>query len=177
MMNNFNGPGDMPDNLGDGPSDMRPKPEQTEPVKPPSFFQMAKTFAKELATYVANGSPNVTQEAYMERLEVCNNCEYLIKDTMRCGSCGCLLEHKAKWKTSDCPKSKWAKENLTKDEEKVIEEQNKKAEEYVSNNMSNVTTSHKEYTPEEWEKIHAANQKKAQENAKRQEDNNTDSSN
>ena len=35
---------------------------------------------------------------------------------MRCGSCGCLLEHKAKWKTADCPMSKWpAQEQPPKD--------------------------------------------------------------
>jgi len=26
---------------------------------------------------------------------------------MRCGLCGCLLEHKAKWKTTSCPDSRW----------------------------------------------------------------------
>ena len=41
---------------------------------------------------------------------------------MRCGSCGCLLEHKARWKTSDCPltPSKWPKEILTKEEKENI---------------------------------------------------------
>tara|TARA_R100000030_G_scaffold58753_1_gene44140 strand:+ start:1332 stop:1439 length:108 start_codon:yes stop_codon:yes gene_type:complete len=29
----------------------------------------------------------------------------------RCGACGCLVEHKAKWKTTDCPKGKWKPQN------------------------------------------------------------------
>ena len=33
---------------------------------------------------------------------------------MRCGKCGCLLEHKAKWKTADCPDNKWPKQNNDK---------------------------------------------------------------
>ena len=71
--------------------------------KPPSIFTMVSTFAKELKNYIANGAPNVSTEDYIERLEACNNCEHLIKTTMRCGLCGCLLEHKAKWKTTSCP--------------------------------------------------------------------------
>ena len=75
--------------------------------KPPSIFTMVSTFAKELKNYIANGAPNVSTEDYIERLEACNNCEHLIKTTMRCGLCGCLLEHKAKWKTTTCPINKW----------------------------------------------------------------------
>jgi hypothetical protein len=41
-------------------------------------------------------------------------CPHLIKKSMRCGVCGCLLEHKAKWKTADCPKNKWPKQNNDK---------------------------------------------------------------
>ena len=78
--------------------------------KPPSIFTMVSTFAKELKNYIANGAPNVSTEDYIERLEACNNCEHLIKTTMRCGLCGCLLEHKAKWRTTECPKNKWPKE-------------------------------------------------------------------
>ena len=26
---------------------------------------------------------------------------------MRCGKCGCLIQHKAKWKTTTCPINKW----------------------------------------------------------------------
>tara|TARA_Y100001937_G_scaffold127990_1_gene201958 strand:- start:4611 stop:4928 length:318 start_codon:yes stop_codon:yes gene_type:complete len=71
--------------------------------RPPSIFNMVSSFARELKTYIANGAPNVTTEDYLERLEVCRKCEHLMKNTMRCGLCGCLLEHKAKWKTSSCP--------------------------------------------------------------------------
>ena len=33
---------------------------------------------------------------------------------MRCGLCGCLLEHKAKWKTTTCPDKpeRWKKQIL-----------------------------------------------------------------
>tara|TARA_R110002051_G_scaffold323311_2_gene416488 strand:+ start:1230 stop:1727 length:498 start_codon:yes stop_codon:yes gene_type:complete len=74
-----------------------------EEPKPPSIFQMAKTFAGELTKYIKEGAPNVSNKVYIERLEACNTCPHLIKSSMRCGLCGCLLEHKAKWKTTTCP--------------------------------------------------------------------------
>tara|TARA_R110002124_G_scaffold217831_4_gene383644 strand:+ start:2496 stop:2819 length:324 start_codon:yes stop_codon:yes gene_type:complete len=92
--------------------------EDKEP-KLPSFFKMAATFTKELAAYAAKGAPNVSAESYIKRLDACNSCPFLIKDTMRCGKCGCLLEQKAKWRTSDCPAtpSKWEPEMMMSDDE------------------------------------------------------------
>ena len=83
----------------------------------PSFFQMAKNFAADLSKYVAQGAPNVTQPNYIRRLAACEACPHLIKDRMRCGKCGCLVEHKAKWKTTTCPDkpSRWPQEILVKD--------------------------------------------------------------
>ena len=39
---------------------------------------------------------------------------------MRCGMCGCLVEHKAKWKTTTCPDSpeRWAKQDTISNEKK-----------------------------------------------------------
>jgi len=90
-----------------------------EKPKLPSLLTMTTNFAKELAEYVAKGAPNVSAENYEKRLEVCNTCPFLIKDAMRCGKCGCMLEHKAKWKTSDCPAipSKWEPEMMMSDEQ------------------------------------------------------------
>jgi hypothetical protein len=78
-----------------------------EEQKSPSIFQMMKSFTKDLTKYIKEGAPNVTPESYAMRLDICNGCEYLKKQSMRCGACGCLLEHKAKWKTAECPKDKW----------------------------------------------------------------------
>tara|TARA_R100000541_G_scaffold57056_1_gene66882 strand:+ start:1113 stop:1421 length:309 start_codon:yes stop_codon:yes gene_type:complete len=80
----------------------------------PNLFNMISSFARELKTYIAQGAPNVTTEDYVQRLEACNNCEHLIKEKMRCGLCGCLLEHKAKWKTTTCPDkpTRWTEQIL-----------------------------------------------------------------
>ena len=80
-----------------------------EEPKPPSMWQMAKNFSSSLAEYLKAGAPNVTTDQYLERLDACNNCPKLMREKMRCGLCGCLLEHKAKWKTTTCPDdpSRW----------------------------------------------------------------------
>ncbi len=56
--------------------------------------------------------PNVTEEDYQKRIDTCFSCEYFIKKLNRCGSCGCLVEHKARWKTTTCPKDKWEPQDI-----------------------------------------------------------------
>jgi len=75
--------------------------------KPPSIVTMMKSFTRDLAKYIKEGAPNVTPESYATRLDICRGCEYFKKSSARCGKCGCLLEHKAKWRTADCPANKW----------------------------------------------------------------------
>ena len=73
----------------------------------PSVFKMISNFTKEVGTYIANGSPNVSPEDYQKRLETCLACPSLKRNVMRCTTCGCEMEYKAKWKTADCPENKW----------------------------------------------------------------------
>ena len=99
--------------------------------KPPSIFSMAKNFAGELAEYIKNGAPNVSNKQYQERLEACSTCPHLIEESMRCGLCGCMLEHKAKWKTTTCPDkpSRWKAIFLSEKEIELKEEYERKKEE------------------------------------------------
>ncbi len=73
----------------------------------PSIFKMLTNFTKEVGTYIANGAPNVTEDDYKDRLETCLGCPSLKRDVMRCKTCGCMIENKAKWKTTSCPEDKW----------------------------------------------------------------------
>lgn len=84
-----------------------PTEPKAEPVKPPSMIQMMKSFGKDLGTWIAQGAPATSPGDYAERLATCEACEHLIKDKMRCGKCGCLVEHKAKWRTTTCPDHRW----------------------------------------------------------------------
>ena len=74
-----------------------------EEKKLPTAFQMIKTFSKELATFVKEGMPNVSEEDYQERIDACFKCEHFLEALNRCGKCGCLVEFKARWKTTKCP--------------------------------------------------------------------------
>ena len=82
--------------------------------KPPTFIGMAKSFAKDLSKYISEGAPNVSPDDYLDRLRECKMCPNFRIKHMRCGLCGCLIEHKAKWKTAECPDKppRWKKQNL-----------------------------------------------------------------
>lgn len=75
----------------------------------PSFLQMIKNFASEVTEYVKQGAPNVTEQQYTERIQECDACPHLLRDEARCGLCGCFIEAKAKWQTSNCPDGRWKK--------------------------------------------------------------------
>lgn len=78
-------------------------------MKKPSFLQMVKNFAAEVKEYAKQGAPNVTEAEYTERVQECDACPHLERENMRCGLCGCYVEHKAKWQTSTCPDNRWKK--------------------------------------------------------------------
>tara|TARA_Y100000593_G_scaffold70020_1_gene128522 strand:+ start:1585 stop:2037 length:453 start_codon:yes stop_codon:yes gene_type:complete len=93
---------------------LKPKtPPPTVPAKPPSVFKMMKSFSTDLANYVKAGAPNCSEKDYKERLLTCDACPHLLRNMMRCGKCGCLVEHKAKWKTTTCPDNKWKAQDLS----------------------------------------------------------------
>ena len=71
--------------------------------KPPSIFQMLKSFSSDAIKHISNGGKNVSSEEYAERLDICNSCEHLRKEHMRCGLCGCLVQFKAGWESTSCP--------------------------------------------------------------------------
>lgn len=85
-----------------------------EETKGPSLFSMMGSFTKEVATYIKEGKPNVTEVDYNGRLAACNACPHLKRKKMRCGLCGCLIQHKAKWKTTSCPDKpeRWTKQEV-----------------------------------------------------------------
>ena len=68
-----------------------------------SGYQMLKNFVKEAKEFAKNGAPHVKAKEYQKRIDACMSCPHLKKEIERCGLCGCLVEHKAKWATSSCP--------------------------------------------------------------------------
>ena len=55
----------------------------------------------------------VDQQTYIDRINICNNCEHLTTLIPlaggTCGLCGCFVKAKAKYKPSECPANppKW----------------------------------------------------------------------
>ncbi|NBP00403.1 MAG: hypothetical protein EBU90_09820 [Proteobacteria bacterium] len=49
----------------------------------------------------------VSEEVKSERLNICLQCEYLVKPTNQCTKCGCLMNLKTKLKEVNCPIGKW----------------------------------------------------------------------
>jgi hypothetical protein len=71
-----------------------------------SIKQQIKNFTSSIINYTKSGFKNVTTEEYKERINVCNNCEYLDKNN-RCSECGCFVAVKNWMESEKCPKNKW----------------------------------------------------------------------
>lgn len=73
----------------------------------PSLTEQAGTLASASLAHAKNGFKNTTDDMKKNRLEICDNCEFFIRDHKRCGKCGCFVEVKAKWESNHCPVGKW----------------------------------------------------------------------
>ena len=85
-------------------TEQAPKQKEDKPL--PSMMTQAKNLASATAAHVRDGLNIVSDDQYLERLKICEGCEYMRKDR-RCAKCGCLLDKKAKWRSSSCPIGKW----------------------------------------------------------------------
>lgn len=48
-----------------------------------------------------------SEDESQSRLDMCNDCDSLIKLTKQCKECGCFMPLKVKLKNARCPLSKW----------------------------------------------------------------------
>ena len=78
--------------------------------KMPSFLDKVSSVIKDTKRWIFHGAESVTKEEFMRRTKICNECPHFIHKSNTCGICGCWMEVKAKWKTSECPKRKWGNE-------------------------------------------------------------------
>ena len=144
-------------------------PEAKE-QKPPSMLTMIKSFARDYKVWAKAGHPSTTAADYIERLTACKACPHLIEKHMRCGKCGCLVEHKAKWRTTTCPDDpqRWKAQDPTpqsESEEKLrqqqIEEKNLSDELLTIKKKQNPDSTSHSFTQEEM--LAYKREKKAQE--------------
>ena len=85
---------------------------ENQEKKLPSAFTMMKNFSKELKDFVLKGMPSVSSKDYQDRIDTCFSCPHFLENVNRCGACGCLVEYKARWKTTTCPKDHWKKQDI-----------------------------------------------------------------
>jgi len=86
-------------------------PEFIDQKKYPDFWEQMKgfsEFAKSVGQDVAEGnSILVSEQKRNQRLSICNSCSQFNKESKKCYMCGCFMEHKIKFKSAECPMSKW----------------------------------------------------------------------
>jgi hypothetical protein len=82
-----------------------------EELPRPGLLQKAGSFLKSASTYLARGMPQVSEEEYQRRSEIClsNTCGFFREGS--CLKCGCRLlgqvAAKARWATEHCPINLW----------------------------------------------------------------------
>lgn len=73
----------------------------------PSTWQQTKNLAVATAEHIANGMKTVPVDLKSQRLAICEQCPFYLKDSSRCSKCGCNLQVKAAWESSKCPVGNW----------------------------------------------------------------------
>lgn len=74
---------------------------------PPPLKEQVINFAKSFGTWIKEGVPVVKPEEFVDRLAMCHACPSFEERMGRCNECGCMMEYKARMKTSECPLNKW----------------------------------------------------------------------
>lgn len=91
---------------------LKPKCDEEElPKDLPSFTDMAKGLfgsAKDIVAGALHGEGvMVSEDVYLQRMSICNTCEFFRNEDKRCTQCGCFMETKTRFKKAYCPVEKW----------------------------------------------------------------------
>jgi hypothetical protein len=83
--------------------------DDADKQQPPGTFRKALNFSKALAEHAKDGMRLVDDETWKGRLELCTLCPNRFYDS--CGLCGCPVDKKASWASSECPDNppRWGK--------------------------------------------------------------------
>jgi len=77
----------------------------------PDFWEQMKgfqAFAKSVGQSASEGTGIlVSKEKIQEREKICMECSKFNKESKRCYLCGCYMEVKWKFKSSECPIKMW----------------------------------------------------------------------
>ena len=73
----------------------------------PPLYEQAVSLSKAVIKQVAAGNPERTGEELERVRNICNSCEFFVKEKERCIKCGCYMTVKRRWATSNCKIGKW----------------------------------------------------------------------
>lgn len=73
----------------------------------PSLLQKIKNLAKSAGEAAATGLDVRGEEETERVLSICAVCPLFVVENMACGSCGCNMQIKTKFKNFRCPLGKW----------------------------------------------------------------------
>lgn len=77
-------------------------------MKKPNIFKKIFNLVKASKKHAQDGFKDVSLEDFKNRIEICNNCPF--QENGECTVCGCFIAKKAWWRSEDCPKDKWPKQ-------------------------------------------------------------------
>jgi len=77
-------------------------------MKKVGIFKKIFNLARASKKHAQDGFKDVSIEDFKNRIEICNKCPFQ-KDG-ECLECGCIISKKAWWRSEDCPKDKWPKQ-------------------------------------------------------------------
>jgi len=88
-----------------------PTPDFIDPKQYPDFWEQMENFKKFAASVgqdvAAGDALFVSEEKRIKREQTCQDCSQFNRDSKRCYLCGCYMEVKWKFKSSECPMSLW----------------------------------------------------------------------
>lgn len=92
-------------------------PSYLKMLKPPGAIDKVNSFVSAGINYVAAGMPDVSDEVFEKRMEICRACDSYDKEDNKCNLCGCNLAFKCRMATTGCPISKWTASSFIKEKE------------------------------------------------------------
>ena len=77
----------------------------------PSIGKKAANFGRAVLRHVATAGKKVPESVRRERITICRGCELYnkAKGTCRHPRCGCVMQRKARWASTDCPIGLWGR--------------------------------------------------------------------
>lgn len=73
----------------------------------PSLIEQGKNLISSVQSIVSGDEFLANEVIQQDRMDVCRMCDRYSERRKRCKECGCFLEVKVKFASSECPLNKW----------------------------------------------------------------------